>query len=112
MFQMVEKCIKEFLGKILAPKTTVCPVPKKNLVLALPYLDKLSLQIRTRINRILKNKLPYCNIRFIFWTKCKISRFFTFKDRIPSILGFGIVDKFHCGGCKAYLLWQNKTWLR
>ena len=44
---MVEKCIKEFLGKILAPKATVCTVPKKKLVLALPYLDKLSLQIRT-----------------------------------------------------------------
>ena len=62
MFQMVEKCIKEFLGKILAPKTVVCRVPKNALVIALPYLDKLSLQISTRINGILKNKIPYCNI--------------------------------------------------
>ena len=51
----------------------------------------MSLQIRTRINRILKNKLPYCNIRFVFQTKCKISNFFTFKDNIPSFLRSGIV---------------------
>ena len=52
----------------------VSTLPKKDLVIALPYLGKLSLQIRTRINRIIKNKLPYCNIRFV--SKCKISKFF------------------------------------
>ena len=98
---LVDKCIKEFFDKILAPKPVVSTVPKKNLVIALPYLGKLSLQIRTRINRIMKNKLPYCNIRFVFQTKCKISNFFTFKDKIPSFLCSGIVYKFQCGSCRA-----------
>ena len=57
---LVDKCIKKFLDKILAPKPIVSTVPKKNLAIALPYWDKLSLQIRTRINCIMKNKLPYC----------------------------------------------------
>ena len=61
---LVGKSIKEFLDKILAPKLVVSAVPKKNLVIALPYLGKLSLQIRTKINRIMKNTviLPYCNM--------------------------------------------------
>ena len=59
---LIDKCIKEFLGKILAPKPIVSTVPKKDLVIALPYLGKLSLQIHTRINRIMKNKLPSCNV--------------------------------------------------
>ena len=59
---LVDKCIKEFLDKILAPKPIVSTVPKKNLVIDLPNLSKLSLHIRTGINRITKNKLPYCNI--------------------------------------------------
>ena len=67
----------------------------------LPYLGKLPLQIRTRINRVMKNKLPYCNIQFVFQTKCKISNSFTFKDKIPSFLRSGIVSKFQCGGCNA-----------
>ena len=105
---LVDKCIKEFFDKILAPKPVVSTVPKKNLVIALPYLGKLSLQIRTRINRIMKNKLPYCNIRFVFQTKCKISNFFTFKDKIPSFLRSGIVYKFQCGSCHATYYGKTK----
>ena len=78
---LVDKCIKEFLDKILALKPVVSTVPKKNLIIALPYLGKLSLQIHTRINRIRKNKLPYCNIWFVFQTKCKISNFVHFKTK-------------------------------
>ena len=47
----------------------------------------------------MKNKPPYCNLRFAFQTKCKISNFFTFTDIIPSFLRFGVVYKFQCSGC-------------
>ena len=67
----------------------------------LPYLGKLSLQIRTRINRVIKNKLPNCNFRIVFQTKCKFIIFFIFKDKIPVFLRSGIVYKFICGGCNA-----------
>ena len=83
----------------MAPENIISTVPKKYLVIALPFLGKLSLQIRTRINRIMKYKLPYCNIRFAFQTKCKISNIFTFKDRIPSFSRPDIIYKFQCGGC-------------
>ena len=96
---LVDKCIKEFLDKILAPKPVVSTVP---------YLGKLCLQIRTRINRIMKNKLPYCNVRFVFQTKCKISNVFTFKDKIPSFLCSGIVYKFQCGSCNATYYGKTK----
>ena len=91
---LFDKCIKEFLDKILAPKPVVSTVPKKDLVIALPYLGKLSLQICTKINRMMKNKLLHCNIRIAFQTKCKISNLFTFKDKIPSFLHSGIVYNF------------------
>ena len=105
---LVDKCIKEFLDKILAPKPVVSTVPKKNLVIGPPYLGKLSLQIRTRINHIMKNELPYCNIRFVFQTKCKISNSLTFKNKIPSFLRSGIVYKFQCGSCNATYYGKTK----
>ena len=83
-------------------------MPKTDLVIALPYLGKLSLEIHTRINRIMKNKLPFCNIQFVFQTKCKISNFFTFKDKIPSFLRSGIVYKFQYGGCNAAYYGKTK----
>ena len=93
----VDKCIKKILDKVLAPKTVVSTVPKRNLVICLPYLGELSLQTRNRINRIMKNKLPYYNIRFVFQTKCRISNFFPFKGKNRSFLLSGIVSKFQCG---------------
>ena len=51
----------------------------KGLVIALPYLDKMSLQIRSRINRIMKNKLPYCILGFALQIKCKLVAFLYLK---------------------------------
>ena len=43
------------------PKIVVSAVPKKDLMIELPYLGKLLLQISTRISYVKKNKLPHCN---------------------------------------------------
>ena len=56
----------------------------------------------------MKNKLPYCNIRFAFQTKCKISNFFPLKDKIPSFLGSGIVYKFQCCSCNTTYYGKTK----
>ena len=70
-------------------KAVVSTVPKKDLMIVLPYLGKVSLQIRTRINRVMKNKLPHCNFQIVFQSECKLINFFTFKDKIPIFLFTG-----------------------
>ena len=56
----------------------------------------------------MKNKPQYCSIRFVFQTKCKISNFFAFKDKIPSFLRSGIVYKFGYSGCNASYYGKTK----
>ena len=97
----VYKRIKNFLDRVLTQKVVVSTVPKKDLMIVLPYLGKLSLQIRTRINRVMKNKLPHCNFRIVFQSKCKLINFFVLKDKIPIFLRSGIIYKFNCGGYNA-----------
>ena len=97
----IGNCIKEFLNKVLTPKIIVSTVPKKDLMIVLPYLGKSLLQIRTRIDRVMKNKLSYCNFQLVFQTKCKLFNFFTFKDKNIIFLRSDIVYKFKCGGCNA-----------
>ena len=97
----VDKCIKKFLGKVLTQKVVVSKVPKKDLMIVLPYLGKLSFQICTRSNCVMKNKLPHCNFQILFQIECKLINFFTFKDKIPILLRSGIVYKFKSGGCNA-----------
>ena len=63
-------------------------------MIVLSYLGKLLLQICTRTNRIMKNKLPHSNFRIEFPTKCKLISLFAFRDRILIFLRSGIVYKF------------------
>ena len=82
--------------------------PKKSLMIVLPYLDKLSLQIGSRINRVLKNKLLHCNVRVAFKSKCKFINFVTFKDKIPVFARSGIVYKIKCHWCNATYYGKTK----
>ena len=86
------------LDRVLMRKLVVSTVPKKSLMTVLPYLGQLLLQIRTRTNCVMRNKLPHCNLQIVFQTKCKLINFFTFKDKIPVFLHSGIVYKCKCGG--------------
>ena len=54
----VDKCIKEFFNRVLTREVVVSTVPKKDLMIVLPYLGKLLLQICTRINRVMKINSP------------------------------------------------------
>ena len=57
----VDKCIKESLDRVLTRKVIEKTVPIKYLMIELTFLGKISLQICTRINRVMKNKVLHCN---------------------------------------------------
>ena len=54
----------------------------------------------------MKNKLPYCNFRVLFQTKCKLICFF--KDKIPVFLHSGIVYKNKYNGSNATYYGKTK----
>ena len=87
----VDKFLKEFFNRVLIWKVVVSTVPEKDFIIVPPYLGKLSVQISPRINCVMKNKLPYCNFRIAFQTKCKLINVFTFKDKNSCFLTF-----WHC----------------
>ena len=96
---LVDKCIKEFLYKILAPKHLISTVPKKYLVLALPYSGKLraitkSFQMRSRINPITKNKLPHCNIQSVSSLSAKLVAFLHLKTKFYYSYVLGLFTNF------------------
>ena len=87
-------------------------MPKKDLMIVIPYLGKLSLQIRTRINCVMKSKLSHCNFWIVFRSKCRLNNFFTFKGKVPIFWRSGIVYKFKCGGCNATYYGKTKRQVR
>ena len=93
----IDKCFKAFLGQLHLKKPEVATVEKRTLTLVLPFLGELSLQTRTKIEKVLKKTLQCCKIQTVFKSQRNLSNIFSFKDRLPYDLVSCVVYKFQCG---------------
>ena len=66
---IIDQCIKKFLDKLYTPKQIVLTVPKKELLVVLPFLGKFSLNLRKRLYKAVSKSLPQCSIKVIFHSK-------------------------------------------
>ena len=93
-FNIIDQCIRKFLEKLYVPKQIVPAVPKKELLAALPFLGKLSLNLRKHLYKSVSKSLPQCNIKVIFQSKNWLSNLFKFKDSIPLYLRSHLFTNF------------------
>ena len=63
---IIDQCIKKFLDKLYVPKQIVPTVPKRELVVVLPYLGTFSLNLRKRLHKSVSKSLPQYNMKVIF----------------------------------------------
>ena len=96
---IIDQCIKKFFDKLYVRKQIVPTVPKKELLVVLPYLGTFSLNLRKRLYKSVSKSLPQCNIKVIFQSKNRLSSFFKFKDSIPLHLRSHLIYKFQCSNC-------------
>ena len=61
---------------IYTSKEVVLTVEKRDVLIVLPYLGFLSLQVRTRLEKVFKKCLPCCKLRVVFKSSVRISNFF------------------------------------
>ena len=80
-------------------KRILITVPKKDVLIILPFLGQFSLNLRSRLYNCFNKTLPQCNIKVIFQSKNLLSNLFQFKRSIPKELGSHIVYKFLCSNC-------------
>ena len=104
----INSWVKSFLNKLHTPKVTVQNVPKRNVLVKLPFLGSTSFQIRTKLQKLLIDKLTSCNLKIIFTSPVRVKSFFTFKDKLPKMLLSGIVHKNKCGGCNTTYYGKTK----
>ena len=90
---LIDQCVKTFLNKIYVPKRILITVPKKDVLIVLPFLGQFSLNLRSRLYNCFNKTLPQCNIKVIFQSKNRLSNIFRFKDSIPKELRSHIVYK-------------------
>ena len=72
---MTGQCIRNFFN---VPKRVYLNVPKKKLLIILPYLETISSSIKRKLKTCLENSLLQCELRSIFKS---------------TFLGLGILDR-------------------
>ena len=99
--RIIERCLQSFLNKLYSRKEVLLTVPRKEVLLVLPFLGKVSLQVRTRLERLFAKHIPCCKLRIIFKCNSRLSSFFRFKDVLSGVVRSKVVYKFTCAGCNS-----------
>ena len=82
---------------IQTPK--VPSVPKKELIIILPYLGNMSQIVKTKLTKTMSKHMS--KLRVIFQTNNRLKNYFRFKDFVPEALRSSLIYKFSCGSCTA-----------
>ena len=97
---ILDHCIKKFLNKLFIQRGLNFMVPKRELIWVLPYLGKASLNLRTGLRRTIEKNLPFCKLKIIFSSKCRLNTLFRFKDSLEKKICSGIIYRYTCSNCK------------
>ena len=97
----VNQCIKKFLINLFIKKDLNFMVPKRQLTFGLPYLGKLSFDLRTRLRQCIETDLPYCKLKIIYRSKCRLDTLFRFTAPLEKKVRSGITFRYTCSNCMA-----------
>ena len=61
----MNQCINKFVNKLFIKKDLNIMVPKRELSFVLPYLGKISFDLRTTLRRAIERDLPYYKFKTI-----------------------------------------------
>ncbi len=99
--KFVDRCIYRFFNKIYEKRIPVHTVPKKEVTIVLPFLGMTSYNVKKQLTESFGKLLPICKIKFVFKTACRMSSYFSYKDKFPKSLMSGVIYKYSCANCNA-----------
>ena len=74
-------------------------IPKKDLLIVLPFSNQFSFKLRSRLYNCLNKTLPQYKVKVTFQYK-SLSNLFRFKGSISRKLRSHLVYKFLCSNCR------------
>ena len=96
---------KKLFNKLFIYRDVNFNVPKMELTWALPFLDKTSLDLRTRQRWTIDKNVPYCKLKVNLRSKCTL--LFCFKDSLDKKIYCGIL--YHYIGNHWKVIYYGKT---
>ena len=67
-------------------KPQIPAVPKKELIVILPYLGKMSQIVKTRVTETMKKHIKFCKLRVFFQINNRLKNYFCFIYFAPGTL--------------------------
>ena len=108
---LFDRCLSIFLDKIFSPPINNITVPKRVVYFCLPFTGAHSLQIRTKLIKLVSSCFPQIDLRVVLKPGKHLSTFFQFKDPIPKFLKSHVVYQFKCQCCAALYIEQTRRYL-
>ena len=90
------------------PNSPVSTVPKKDIIILLPYLGLESNQISKRLKSCVYNFYSFVNLRIIFQNTRRIKTFFPYKDRLNRSQQSKVIYKACCWDCDDFYIGKTK----
>ena len=90
------------------PRSPVSTVPKKDIIILLPYLGLQSNQISQRLKSCVYNFYSFVNLKIIFQNNCRIKSFFPYKDRLNRSQKSKVIYKASCWDCNDFYIGKTK----
>lgn len=117
--QFPEKLLDSIITNFVSKQTSqtavsddIHTVPKKELLLVLPYLGhEGSRKLNRNLTSLISKVYPQVDLRFCFRTTVRIANLFRFKDTIPKRFKSFVVYGVHCTDCDAFYVGKTKRHL-
>ena len=100
---LVEKIIKRFIYKKIAPKEKVSEASKLKFNVTLPYYGPLNKEIDLKLEKLLQSSFPHIDFRLVATNKVRLQNLFTFKDKLPKVLKSCVTYLYTCDCSLQYI---------
>ena len=104
---LFDRCLSIFLDKIFSPPINNITVPKRVVYFHLPFTSAHSLQIQTKLIKLVSSCFPQIDLCVVLKPGKCLSTFFQFKDPVPKFLKSHVVHQFKCQCCAALYIGQT-----
>ena len=100
--KFTNKCTQKLLNNMFIQRLQIPKLPKKELIIILPYLGKMFQIVKTKLTKTINKHSKFCKLRVIFQPNNRLRNNLLFKDSVPETLWSNLIYKFSCGSCTAF----------
>ena len=79
----IDSCFKKVIDNVLTESSVKLTVEKHLLISPFPFLEDISLQLRTKLRKSFKNILNCCKVQIVYKSQRRLSSQFHLKEPFP-----------------------------